>query len=189
MVRTKPPGLIYHPIYSQLELPFKHRYPIGKYQALYQALLELGVAADQFTVSKIASPEQLLSVHSPQYTELLITGQLDHKAMRRIGFPWSEQLVTRSLTSVGGTVQTVQLALQQGLALHLSGGYHHAFAGEGSGFCLFNDLAVAARYALSQGVDKVLIFDCDVHQGDGTAAIFTDEPAVCLLYTSDAADE
>lgn len=87
MVRTKPPGLIYHPIYSQLELPFKHRYPIGKYQALYQALLELGVAADQFTVSKIASPEQLLSVHSPQYTELLITGQLDHKAMRRIGFP------------------------------------------------------------------------------------------------------
>lgn len=178
MVRTKPPGLIYHPIYSQLELPYKHRYPIGKYQALYQALLELGVPSEYFTSSEIASTEQLLSVHQAFYTEQLISGQLDSKAMRRIGFPWSEQLVTRSLTSVGGTVKTVQLALQQGLALHLSGGYHHAFASEGSGFCLFNDLAVAARYALTQGVDKVLIFDCDVHQGDGTAAIFADEPAV-----------
>ncbi len=178
MVRTKPPGLIYHPIYSQLELPFKHRYPIGKYQALYQALLELGVPAEQFTSSQIATTAQLLSVHERFYAEQLISGQLDHKAMRRIGFPWSEQLVTRSLTSVGGTVQTVQLALQQGLALHLSGGYHHAFATEGSGFCLFNDLAVAVRYALTQGVDKVLIFDCDVHQGDGTAAIFSAEPAI-----------
>lgn len=178
MVRTKQPGLIYHPIYSQLELPFKHRYPIGKYQALYQALLELGVPIEGFTPSTIATTEQLLSVHDPLYAEQLISGQLDPKAMRRIGFPWSEQLVTRSLISVGGTVQTIQLALQQGLALHLSGGYHHAFVAEGSGFCLFNDLAVAARYALTQGVDKVLIFDCDVHQGDGTAAIFAKEPAI-----------
>jgi acetoin utilization deacetylase AcuC-like enzyme len=178
VVRTKPPGLIYHPIYSQLELPFKHRYPIGKYQALYHALLELGVSTEQFTSSQIATTQQLLSVHDPVYTQELMSGLLDGKAMRRIGFPWSEQLVTRSLTSVGGTVQTVQLALQQGLALHLSGGYHHAFAAEGSGFCLFNDLAVAARYALTQGAEKVLIFDCDVHQGDGTAAIFADEPAI-----------
>lgn len=178
MVRTKSPGLIYHPIYSQLDLPFKHRYPIGKYQALYQALLELGVPAEQFSSSEPVNTELLLSVHHALYAAELMSGLLDSKAMRRIGFPWSEQLVTRSLTSVGGTVQTVQLALEQGLALHLSGGYHHAFAAEGSGFCLFNDLAVAAVYALTQGVEKVLIFDCDVHQGDGTAAIFAKEPAV-----------
>jgi acetoin utilization deacetylase AcuC-like enzyme len=98
--------------------------------------------------------------------------------MRRIGFPWSEFLIQRSLLSVGGTIRTMQLALQHGVALHLSGGYHHAFAAEGAGFCLFNDLAVAAAMALQQGVDKVLIFDCDVHQGDGCALIFADEPRV-----------
>ncbi len=178
MVRTKSPGLIYHPIYSQLELPVKHRYPIGKYQALYSALLELGLPNTLFSSAEPATLEQLQSVHDPVYIRQLLSGQLDVKAMRRIGFPWSEQLITRSLTSVGGTIRTVELALDQGLALHLSGGYHHAFSSEGSGFCLFNDLAVAARLALARGVDKVLIFDCDVHQGDGTAAIFADEPAV-----------
>ncbi|MFC4655908.1 histone deacetylase [Rheinheimera marina] len=183
MGRTAP-KLIYHPIYSELELPDRHRYPIGKYRALYLALQQLGVPPDAFNLSETADLSLVGQVHQASYLDALCSGQLDAKAMRRIGFPWSEQLIRRSLLSVGGTVQSTALALQHGIALHLSGGYHHAFADYGSGFCLLNDLAVAAQYALNQGVHKVLIFDCDVHQGDGTAAIFADNPAVvtCSLH-------
>ncbi|MBU2178986.1 MAG: histone deacetylase [Gammaproteobacteria bacterium] len=172
------PPLIYHPCYSELQLPDRHRYPIGKYRALYQALLAAGVPVDSFVKPQLATATELALVHTPAYIQSLITGDIDPKAMRRIGFPWSDFLVERSLRSVGGTIQTVQLALQHGLALHLSGGYHHAFSGEGSGFCLFNDLAIAARVLQQQGVDKILVFDCDVHQGDGTALIFADDPSV-----------
>jgi len=172
------PPLIYDPCYSALQLPDRHRYPIGKYRALFQALLAAGVPADCFVEPISATRAELALVHDPAYIEALCSGQLDAKALRRIGFPWSEFLIHRSLRSVGGTMLTTQLALQHGLALHLSGGYHHAFAGEGSGFCLFNDLAVAARLMQQQGVDKILIFDCDVHQGDGCALIFADDPQI-----------
>lgn len=172
------PPLIYDPCYSALQLPDRHRYPIGKYRTLYQALLAAGVPPDCFVEPTSATQAELALVHDTLYIKTLCSGQLDAKAMRRIGFPWSEFLINRSLRSVGGTIQTAQLALQHGLALHLSGGYHHAFAGEGSGFCLFNDLAVAAKVMQQLGVDKVLIFDCDVHQGDGTALIFADNPNI-----------
>lgn len=171
--------LVYHECYSELVLPERHRYPIGKYRALYQHLLQAGIPDSWFDCQAApATQAQLTLVHQPGYINALCAGELDDKAMRRIGFPWSEFLIRRSLQSVGGTIRTMQLALQQGIALHLSGGYHHAFAGEGAGFCLFNDLAVAAAVALLQGVDKVLIFDCDVHQGDGTALLFGGEPRV-----------
>lgn len=171
--------LVYHECYSDLVLPERHRYPIGKYRALYQHLLQAGIPDDWFDCHATpATQAQLALVHQPEYIKALCQGALDDKAMRRIGFPWSEFLIKRSLQSVGGTIRTMQLALQHGIALHLSGGYHHAFAGEGAGFCLFNDLAVAAAVALQQGTDKVLIFDCDVHQGDGTALLFADEPRV-----------
>lgn len=172
------PPLIYHSCYSELQLPDRHRYPIGKYRALYQALVAAGVPESCFIEPRSATRDELALVHDTLYIEALCSGLLDAKAMRRIGFPWSEFLISRSLRSVGGTIQTAKLALQHGLALHLSGGYHHAFAGEGSGFCLFNDLAVAATVIQQQGVDKILIFDCDVHQGDGTALIFADNPNI-----------
>jgi len=172
------PALVYHSCYSELQLPDRHRYPIGKYRALYQALLAAEVPECCFVEPPLATRAELALVHDTTYIAALCSGQLDAKAMRRIGFPWSEFLIQRSLRSVGGTMQTAQLALQHGLALHLSGGYHHAFAGEGSGFCLFNDLAVAARLLQQQGVDKILIFDCDVHQGDGTALIFANDPNI-----------
>lgn len=172
------PALFYHPCYSELQLPEKHRYPIGKYRALYQALITAGAPQHCFITPDAASVQQLELVHQPQYIQSLQNGSIDAKAMRRIGFPWSQQLYQRSLQSVGGTIQTAQRALEQGLALHLSGGYHHAFAAEGSGFCLFNDLAIAARVLQQQGVDKILIFDCDVHQGDGTALIFQNDPQI-----------
>lgn len=168
--------LIYHECYSDLVLPERHRYPIGKYRALYQRLLAAGVPANAFiTDSPPATVAQLALVHQTDYIDTLLSGQIDPKAMRRIGFPWSEFLVRRSLQSVGGTIACAQLALQYGCALHLSGGYHHAFAGEGAGFCLFNDLAVAAKVLQQQGVGRILIFDCDVHQGDGTALLFADD--------------
>ena len=171
--------LVYHECYSDLVLPERHRYPIGKYRALYQHLLRVGVPQAWFDLdAPPATAAQLGLVHHPDYIDALCHGALDNKAMRRIGFPWSEFLLQRSLQSVGGTVRTMQLALEHGIALHLSGGYHHAFAEEGAGFCLFNDLAVAAKAALQQGVGKVLIFDCDVHQGDGTALLFADEPNI-----------
>jgi acetoin utilization deacetylase AcuC-like enzyme len=164
--------LVFHPIYSQLDLPIRHRFPIEKYQGIRDKLAAQGVAEDNFQMPSPVSPKDLRQVFNPQYVQQLVDGTLDVKAMRRIGFPWSAQLIQRSLTAVGGTVLTAKLALEHGKALNLTGGYHHAFANYGSGFCLFNDLYLAAWAMLqSPHIDKVLIFDCDVHQGDGTAKL------------------
>jgi len=164
--------LVFHPIYSQLDLPVRHRFPTEKYQGIRDALATKGVTDDSFFMPTPVSPKDLCKVFNPQYVQQLVTGNLDAKAMRRIGFPWSAQLIQRSLTAVGGTVLTAELALEHGKALNLTGGYHHAFANYGSGFCLFNDLYLAALTMLkSPKVDKVLIFDCDVHQGDGTVKL------------------
>jgi len=164
--------LVFHPIYSQLDLPVRHRFPTEKYQGIRNALATQGVTDDSFFMPTPVSPKDLCKVFNPQYVQQLVTGNLDAKAMRRIGFPWSAQLIQRSLTAVGGTVLSAELALEHGKALNLTGGYHHAFANYGSGFCLFNDLYLAALTMLkSPKIDKVLIFDCDVHQGDGTAKL------------------
>jgi acetoin utilization deacetylase AcuC-like enzyme len=176
---AKLPAMLYHPCYSALELPAQHRYPILKYQTLHQQLLNIGVPEDAFQLSQPVSEATLSQVHCPDYIDSLKTGSIDAKAMRRIGFLWSPQLYQRSLCSVGGTLQTAQAALDSGgIALHLSGGYHHAFYAEGSGFCLFNDLVVAAKALLQQGLDKILLFDLDVHQGDGSALLLADEPRI-----------
>ena len=172
------PAMVYHPCYSALTLPAAHRYPIEKYRYLYQQLQQLGIAAKHFYQPEQICIEQLAQVHCPDYIRSLANGSIDTKAMRRIGFPWSEQLFQRSLYSVGGTCLTARLAMQHGIALHLSGGYHHAFYAEGSGFCLFNDLVVAAKTALLQGAEKVLIIDLDVHQGDGSAVLLADEKRI-----------
>lgn len=164
--------LVFHPIYSQLTLPFKHRFPIEKYQGIHDALILAGVEETVFSIPKAIGVEQIKSVLEPGYIDAFVAGTLDKQAMRRIGFPWSEQLVTRTLTAVGGTLLTARLALAHAKAINLTGGYHHAFANFGSGFCIVNDLYLAALQMLqSPGLDKVLIFDCDVHQGDGTAKL------------------
>lgn len=174
--------LVFHPIYSQLDLPERHRFPIQKYQGIYDALIEKGVPVSWFSTPEKVSVEGIKRVFNPDYVEQLLHGTLDPKAMRRIGFPWSSQLITRTLTAVGGTVLTAQLALQSGKALNLTGGYHHAFANYGSGFCLFNDLYLAALAMLQDPqIDKVLIFDCDVHQGDGTAKLAENNPRVITV--------
>lgn len=171
--------LVFHPIYSQLDLPVRHRFPIQKYQGIKDQLLTRGVSEDNFYLPQALSIEQLQKVYEPLYIQQLTSGSLDPKAMRRIGFPWSEQLVQRTLTAAAGTVLTAELALQHGKALNLTGGYHHAFANYGSGFCMVNDLYLAALSMLKHThIDKVLIFDCDVHQGDGTAKLAANNPAV-----------
>jgi acetoin utilization deacetylase AcuC-like enzyme len=171
--------LVFDPIYSQLTLPIRHRFPIEKYQGIRDKLAKEGVSEHWFHQPTPVSGAELQTVFNPVYVQQLIEGRLDPKAMRRIGFPWSEQLIKRSLTAVGGTMLTGQLALEHGKALNLTGGYHHAFANYGSGFCLFNDLYLAAMAMLQKpNIDKVLIFDCDVHQGDGTAKLAENNPNV-----------
>ncbi|HEY9861735.1 MAG TPA: histone deacetylase, partial [Candidatus Obscuribacterales bacterium] len=147
---------------------------------LYEMLLADGVAhPQQFFIPERPAQTVLEFVHTRNYVQAYCEGTLDSKAQRRIGLPWSPALVNRTCTAVGGTILAAQLALQQGLACNTAGGTHHAFPSYGSGFCIFNDLAIAARTLQKLGlVEKVLIVDLDVHQGDGTALIFQDDPSV-----------
>lgn len=171
--------IVYHPDYVT-ELPPGHRFPMPKFGRVYQRLIQDGVAGlDQFHCPSVAAREHLLLVHTPAFVDAYLTGSIDPKAMRRIGFPWSAALVQRTCAAVGGTILTAQLALQTGLACNTAGGTHHAYRDFGSGFCIFNDIAVAARSVQAAGlVERVLVVDLDVHQGDGTAAIFAEDPSV-----------
>lgn len=174
--------LVFHPIYSQLSLPDRHRFPIEKYVGIRDELIARGVSPSRFSTPTPITDTELTRFYSPDYVEQLTTGTLDKKAMRRIGFPWSEQLIERTRTAVGGTIQTANLAIETGKALNLTGGYHHAFADFGSGFCLFNDLYLAAKAMQShEGIDNVLIIDLDVHQGDGTAKLAEDDDDIFTL--------
>ncbi|MEZ9159127.1 histone deacetylase [Vibrio lentus] len=180
--------LIYHPIYSQLPLPEGHRYPIHKYQLLHSAVKhhmdsdpKWGNAFEIFQPMPV-SVEQVKQVHDGEYVDLLVSGNLPAAKMRRIGFPWSEQLIERTLYSSGGTCLAAEMAIESGLAIHLSGGYHHAHRDFGSGFCLLNDLVLAAKHALTfEHIDTVLIVDSDVHHGDGTATLCQENDDVITL--------
>jgi len=151
-----------------------------KFAKLYELLLSDRVATtEQFHTPKIPPREWLELVHTREYILAYLEGTLDAKAQRRIGLPWSQSLVKRTCTAVGGTILTAQLALSHGLALNTAGGTHHAFPSYGSGFCIFNDLAIASRVLQHLGlVRQILIIDLDVHQGDGTAFIFQGDPSV-----------
>lgn len=151
-----------------------------KFGKVYEHLIKDGLAAlDQFHVPQRAPAELLTLAHEADYVRAYVEGELSASAMRRIGLPWSPELVNRTCTAVGGTMLTAQLALHHGIACNTAGGTHHAHADFGSGFCIFNDLAVAALYLLDQGqAQRVLIVDLDVHQGDGTASILRCQPYI-----------
>lgn len=153
---------------------------MAKYSRLREKVTATAlVAPDDLQVPEAASDAELLRVHEAGYLERVVTGKLEAAEVRRIGFPWSPQLVERSRRSVGGTLAASRVALAEGCAANLAGGTHHAFADHGEGYCVFNDVAVAARAAQAQGrAARILILDCDVHQGNGTAAIFRDDPSV-----------
>lgn len=161
-------------------LPEGHRFPMPKFNLLREVLVRDGVAVEgQFVEPPAATFEQATLVHEPAYIEAFCSGRLDAAAMRKIGLPWSAGLVKRTLTALGGSIRAAELAVEHGLACNLAGGTHHAFAAEGSGFCIVNDLAVAPRWLQRQGLaEHVLIIDLDVHQGDGTAALFAGDPTV-----------
>ncbi|MBD2252983.1 histone deacetylase [Nostoc parmelioides] len=171
--------IIYHPDYVA-PLPEGHRFPMAKFKKLYELLLSDDVAqTEQFYTPTMPSLELIELVHAPDYVRSYCEGTLDTKAQRRIGLPWSPALANRTCIAVGGTILTAQLALNQGLACNTAGGTHHAFPSYGSGFCIFNDIAIASRVLQQQQlVQKILIVDLDVHQGDGTAFIFQDDDSV-----------
>ncbi len=171
--------LVYHPDHVA-PLPPGHRFPMGKFGRLYEVLVRDGVASpDQFHCAEPATAELVTLAHNPHYVDAYLRGTIDARAMRRIGFPWDPRLVRRTCTALAGTLLAAELALEHGLACSTAGGTHHAYYDFGSGYCIFNDLAVAARALLHQGrVQKVLIVDLDVHQGDGTASILQGDPAV-----------
>ncbi|QVV67683.1 histone deacetylase [Synechococcus sp. LA31] len=173
------PPFVYHPAYSA-PLPSSHRFPMAKFRLLHQLLLERELARAEQVVQPLPAPRRWLElVHEPRYHQAFAHGTLTHQEQRRIGLPATTALVQRTWLAVGGTVLTARLALEHGLACHLAGGTHHAYPDRGSGFCIFNDCAVAAQVLLDEGrVQQLMVIDLDVHQGDATAAIFASEPRV-----------
>ena len=164
--------LITHPHYSY-DFSQKHRFPMQKFRLLHQYLIEQGIAGADNTYRPARAKMALLErAHCPQYLARFVNNRQDKQELRRMGLPWSEALVKRTLISPVGTLLTCQLALKHSIACHLAGGTHHAHYDFASGYCILNDLAIAANSLLAQGLVKsVLIFDLDVHQGDGTARI------------------
>ncbi|KAG7471224.1 hypothetical protein MATL_G00122200 [Megalops atlanticus] len=163
------------------ELPPNHRFPMGKFPRVLHFLIKDQVISEkQVCTPSLASEELLGGVHTKQYLDNFIQGKIPENDQKRTGFPWSEGIVRRCRYETGGTVLAVEIALERGLACSTAGGTHHAFPSFGSGFCLLNDLAVAAKHwmGVSPTRRKVLIVDLDVHQGDGTAYIFREEPDV-----------
>ena len=171
--------IVYHEDYVA-PLPPGHRFPMAKFRMLWEMLLAGGVASRaQFRAPELPPQAWIELVHDSSYVQAYCNGRLDAKAIRRIGLPASPALVNRTCTALAGTVLTAKLALECGLACNTAGGTHHAFPSFGSGFCIFNDLAIASRVLQKMGlVCKVLIVDLDVHQGDGTAVIFQDDSSV-----------
>ncbi len=177
--------LVTHPFYSY-PFPGKHRFPMEKFDLLAKYCQEKGFlcGSNVFRPGK-ARKDLLETAHCSHYINRFINNQQSAKEQRRMGLPWSDGLVRRSLISPNGTFLSAQLALQYGIACHLAGGTHHAHFDFASGFCILNDLAITAKALLRQGkVKRVLIFDCDVHQGDGTASILADESDIftCSIH-------
>ena len=171
--------IVYHPDYVA-PLPEGHRFPMPKFKLLHDLLLADNIIKpEQVYLPELPSTELIELVHTPDYVRGYCEGTLDTKAQRRIGLPWSSALAKRTRIAVGGTILTAKLALKYGCACNTAGGTHHAFPSYGSGFCIFNDLAIAARAIQKEGlVSKILIVDLDVHQGDGTAWIFQNDESV-----------
>ena len=164
-------------------LPAGHRFPREKYEQLRARIVAEGVLrAEELREADPATRADLLRAHTAEYVDALIDGSIDDKRMRRIGLPWSPELVARARASVGAQLMAARQALVDGVSGALSGGTHHARADEGAGYCVFNDIAVAARALLDDGAAaRIAVVDLDVHQGDGTADILGGEPRAYLL--------
>ncbi len=153
---------------------------VSKYRLLREAIVAAGWAGTEGLLDPPeATLEELVRVHDPDYVRRLLQGNLSAEELREVGIPWSPAIIERARRTAGATIETCRWALREGMALHLGGGTHHAFRDRAKGFCWLNDCAIAARAMRAEGrVCRTLILDCDVHQGDGTAAIFCQDPEV-----------
>lgn len=171
--------IAYSPIY-QHPLPEGHRFPMDKYELIPKQLLHEGVVdLQQFFEPTEALTDDILLTHTPEYLQNLESLNLDPQHIRRIGFPLSTQLIQREKILLQGTLDCARYAMNYGVSMNIAGGTHHAFSNKGEGFCLMNDMAFAANVLLKENPTmRILICDLDVHQGNGTAAIFANEPRV-----------
>lgn len=171
---------IFYCDHLNLPLPPRHRFPIRKYALLREATVEADLASPtDLSAPQLATDEQILRAHDAVYLEKVKTGQLTSHETRRIGFPWSPELVRRARCSAGATIAACRAALGDGLAVNLAGGTHHAFRDHGQGYCLFNDSVIAIRAMQAEGrIQRAVVIDCDVHQGNGTAALVADDPTI-----------
>ena len=171
--------IAFHPIYKH-PLPAGHRFPMLKYELLPQQLLHEGTAEiSDFFEPEIANLKYILAVHEKEYVNQLLNLTLDAKSARKIGFPLSAELVERELRIANGTILGCEKSLQNGISFNIAGGTHHAYTNRGEAFCMLNDQAIGAQYLIDKKLaSKILIVDLDVHQGNGTAEIFSKNPNV-----------
>ena len=172
-----------HALYSDhyvIELPANHSFPIQKYRLIRERLVAEGMLCPaELLEPTLADPHDICLVHTKEYWAQLSAGTLPAAAIRRLGLPWSESLVRRSRASVQGTLTAARIAIRDAVGINLAGGTHHAFSDRGEGYCLLNDIAIAIRVLQrDRWMQRMAIIDCDVHQGNGTAAIFAEEPDV-----------
>jgi acetoin utilization deacetylase AcuC-like enzyme len=181
LVNFMPLAIVHHPDYAA-ELAAEHRFPMGKFRAVAEHLVAFGLAPNGFHQPEPAQREQLARAHAISYIDAVLACDVSADVTRRIGLPITPSVVRRSLAATGGTMLTANLALRHGIACNTAGGSHHAMREGGAGFCVFNDVAVAAHDLLArERVQRILVVDCDVHQGDGTAEIFSHDERVVTL--------
>ncbi len=163
-----------------IPLPDNHSFPVTKYTLLREKITAAGIVdPGDLRIPEPAGDDEILRAHDPQYWRRLQNGELTPKEIRRVGLPWSPEIVVRARHSVGATIAACKSAVKDGVAINLGGGTHHAFSDRGQGFCWLNDTVIAARaMQATNRVRKVLIVDCDVHQGNGTAAILANDSTV-----------
>jgi acetoin utilization deacetylase AcuC-like enzyme len=166
-----------------LPLPDGHRFPMNKYSRLRQRINDTNLlSSDCLRVPDGATDEDILRAHTEDYLNKIKQGTLTSKEIRRIGFPWSPQLVERSRRSSGGTISACRTALADGVSANLAGGTHHACPDHGEGYCVFNDSAIGARAVQAKGLaQKIVVIDCDVHQGNGTASVTHGDKSIYTL--------
>jgi acetoin utilization deacetylase AcuC-like enzyme len=191
MVRIQRKPMIFSWLFPKRKFPFKfvyskeywmlpvgkHVFPVKKYRLIHERLLAMGAGRDNFRLPAPASDEDVFRVHTAKYVKKLKTGALSGQEQAVLELPFSPALVRFAWLSVGGTILAAELALVEGTAIHLGGGFHHAFPDHGEGFCVLNDVAVALEKMKHQGkIRKAMVVDCDLHQGNGTASIFAGKP-------------
>jgi len=173
--------LIYSNEYWMVESG-RHVFPLQKYRLVYENLLAMGAKKENFLSPRPADDEDVLLVHTPRYIKHVKTGGLSAAELKALEIRYSPEIVRFAFLSVGGTILAARKAVESGLAVHIGGGFHHAFPDHGEGFCLLNDVAVAARKSITDKiVDRVMIVDCDLHQGNGTAAALAGHPEIFTL--------